>query len=316
MKTREKRNLIFYICIATVPILQFVVMWGIVNINTLRLAFMTWDTELGEYVWAGFDNFKSVISDFLGTNTTGNSIITPYALGNSVKAYLISLVVNTPLCFMFAFYVYKKLRMSKVFQVVLYLPCIVSAIVMTTIYLYFVEEFIPESVPSLGGEGLLSNPETAFVTLIIFSLFYGFGNTAMIYISTMESINPSVIEAAKMDGCNSFQEFVYICFPLCFNIIKLNLTTGLMAILGNDLHLYAFFGGGADERIHTIGYCLTVATLHKGKSYPYLAAYSLLVMIFITPIIMRVKKMFDRMDPLVDQEYAMKRKKKRRNRLC
>lgn len=306
MKAKKKKDLLFYIAIVTIPIIQFVVMWGIVNINTLRLAFMTWDYEAGKYVATGFQNFGKVISDFWGLNATGQSIITPYAVKNSIVAYLVTLLVNTPLSLMFAFYVHKKLRFAKTFQVVLYLPCIVSALVMTTIYLYFVEEFIPDWFPALGSEGLLSNPDTAFPTLLIFTLFYGFGNTAMIYISTMDSINPSIIEAAKMDGCNAFQEFIYICFPLCFSIIKLNLTVGLMAILGNSLHLYAFFGAGADERIHTIGYCLEVATLHNPKSYPYLAAYSILIMIFVAPLIMQFKKLMDRLDPSVEKKTPKK----------
>lgn len=301
MSKKKKKDLLFYIAIAAVPILQFVIMWGIVNINNLRLAFMTWDYDLGKYVRTGMDNFAAVISDFFGTNSSGQSVITPYAIGNSVKAYLFSLLVNTPLSLMFAFYVHRKMRLAKTFRVVLYIPCIVSALVMTTIYLYFVEEFIPERVSTLGGEGLLSNPDTAFATLIAFSLFYGFGNTAMIYISTMDSINPSVVEAAKMDGCNALQEFVHICFPLCFNIIKLNLTTGLMTILGNDLNLYAFFGNGADRRIHTIGYCILVETMHNPKNYPYLAAYSILIMIFVTPLIMCFKKFMDRLDPFMEE---------------
>ena len=314
MKAKKKKDLLFYIAIVTIPIIQFVVMWGIVNINTLRLAFMTWDYETGKYVATGFQNFRDVISDFFGTNVTGTSIITPYAVKNSIIAYFVTLLVNMPLGLIFAFYVHKKMRFAKAFQAVLYLPCIVSVLVMTTIYLYFAEEFIPDWFPSLGNEGLLSNPDTAFITLIIFTLFYGFGNSAMIYVSTMNSINPSIIEAAKMDGCNAFQEFIHIYFPACYSILKISLSTGLMGILGNSLNAYAFFGSAADEKIHTIGYCIQVQTLHNSKSYPYLSAYAILISIFVVPFVLQIKKFLDRIDPSRDTDVPKKNRKKEKHK--
>ena len=54
---RKKKQLIFYICIVALPILQFCVFYIGVNFNSILLAFKTFDADTNKYVFDGFNNF-------------------------------------------------------------------------------------------------------------------------------------------------------------------------------------------------------------------------------------------------------------------
>ena len=312
---RYRGDMIFYWFIAIVPCIQFCLMWGGTNINNILLAFKTWDYDLGDYVWLPnnrlFENFWLNIKDFMGKGTDKLTKITPQTIQNSFLAWGVPLLIGLPFTLSYSFYVHKKLAGTKIFRTILYIPAIVSSVVMTTMFMYFVEKLIPSLIPALKGEGLISNPKTAFPTLIFYSMIFSFGSGSVIYSSTMDSVNPSMVEAAQLDGCNSLQEFIYIYFPMCFNLIKLSLIGCFTGILGAELGLYVFFGQYADARLHTIGYTRTVLTMHYSRVYPYLAAYSLMCMALFTPLVILNKRFLDKFDPFMEEKVSKPKKIKK-----
>ncbi|MBQ8685736.1 MAG: sugar ABC transporter permease [Clostridia bacterium] len=309
--TRRRNNLIFYISMMALPIIQFVIMWGFTNVNTIILAFKRFDVETGEYYFYGFNNFLQVIKDFTGDH----SAVAKYAVVNSVIVYAVNLLIVTPLGLLFSYYIYKKFKGGRVFRTILYIPSIVSSVVMVTIFTYFVENFIPQMMHQLTGRplelGLLSNPETTFQTLLVYSVFFSFGSTTMIYSSSMSNINQSLVEAAMLDGCGLMQEFLTITIPLCFNIIKLNLATSVTGFFTNTLSLHTFYGLAADESLYTIGYFIQKETLSGASNYPYLSAYGLLMGLVVTPLVFGLKAILDKFDPYMEKTiYGKGRAKK------
>ena len=120
MQSRKVKNLIFYICMMALPIIQLGIMYFGVNINSILLAFKTFDYDNARYVYSGFDNFVQVWKDF-----TQSELIVRYALPNALIVFALHLFVTTPLGLIFSFYVYKKFPFSKTFRVILYLPSII-----------------------------------------------------------------------------------------------------------------------------------------------------------------------------------------------
>jgi ABC-type sugar transport system permease subunit len=201
----------------------------------------------------------------------------------------------------FAYYLTKKYPLSGFLQVVLYLPSILSSIVMVTIYNQFAEMTLPSLIFKFTGqtpEGFISNDATVKSALTIYLLFFGFGATTMIFTNSMSSINPSIMEAARIDGCGHFRQFIHMVLPLCFNIIKLQLISIIIGIFTNQFNLYTFFGTGADKNLHTIGYYLYKETLMGGLSrYPYLAAFGLVITLIAVPVVFTFRTIADWLDP-------------------
>lgn len=294
--TRKKSSLIFYISMMTVPVIQFFLMYFCVNINSILLSFKEY-TPTGDFVWLKepFANFKEVFAELRSDQFH-------VAIGNSLTAFSFSLLINIPLSLFFSYYIYKGFVGNKFFRVALYLPNIISSIVMVTIYYAIMDDVIPHLWASIFGgkepNGLISDPNTALPSLIGFSVLFSFGSMTMVFSSTMSSINESVIEASRLDGCNLLQEFIFIIFPLTFNVIKLQLLAALVGIFTNQLSLYTFFDVYADPSLYTIGYYLYRGTVYSGFSgYPFYAAMGLVLTLIAVPIILSIRKLFDKFDP-------------------
>lgn len=306
---RKTGALIFYIAMMAIPVLQFVIMYIGVNINSIFLAFKEYKVNTGEYELSGdlWRNFRQVFI----TLSDPNAKFFPNAITNSLLVFALGLIINLPLSIIFSYYIYKKMPGNKFFRVALYLPSIVSSVVMVTIYFYMMEQALPTLISMATGDkkplGFVSNPDTAMPMLILYSIFFSFGATTMVISGSMSGINTSVIEASRLDGCNLFQEFIYIVFPLSFNVIKLQLITALVGIFTNQLNLYTFFGLQASPRLYTIGYYLYRGVLAEGKAYyPFYAAMGLIFSVIAIPIIFFFRSMFDRWDPAVEKKSGRK----------
>lgn len=299
-KKNDKAKNIFYWTMLAFPILQFVVFYIGVNLNSFALAFQTFDHHGGGFVFVGFDalweNFIAVFREFIETDYLLK------AFNNSIIAYLVGLLVGLTLALLFSYYLYKKYFMSKFFKVILFLPFIISSITLVIIYKYFVESAVPELVLQLTGkeiDGLLSNLDTEFVTILFFSIWTGFGVQTLIYGSAMSNISSEIVDAAKIDGVTPLREFLYINVPMIMPTIAVFVVSSTATIFVNQMNLFSFYGPEASNyNIWTIGYYMyrgmAVDPLSK---YPYYAAFGLVMTMITIPITLIVRGLMNKMDP-------------------
>lgn len=158
-----------YALLMAFPVLHFCVFYVYVNANSIAMAFQNVDPVTGEitFTFANFaDQFK-----FLTTGPALNM------LRVSLLGYVIHLVVGLTTGLMFAYYVYKKRTMSSMFRVLMFLPSIIPAIVLVTIYRYFADNAFPEIIAGLFNlketpQGLFSNNETRLAVIIFTTYSY------------------------------------------------------------------------------------------------------------------------------------------------
>ena len=293
---KRKKELLAYVLFLAIPVLQFIVFYIGVNFNSILLAFKEYTPVLQpdgtyryDYAFAGFENFKDIIAEFTGENPTLR-----IALTNSFLVYAISLVVSVPLALLFSFYIFKKKFMHKTFQLMLFLPSIISGVVMAVAFTNIVDRVYPEIMGKLTGtyaQGLLSNADLRFWVLILFSVWVSFGSGILLYSGAMSRIPPEMLEAARIDGVNDVQEFWHMVFPMVFPTLSTLLVVGVAGIFMNQLNLYTFFPGGSpDETINTLGYYLFFETARaKMDRYPYLAAFGVMITIVVVPLTYAVK---------------------------
>lgn len=301
-KKRSRGKDIFYWSILAFPILQFVVFYIGVNMNSFALAFQEFDYKENGFSFVGFKNFFvnfiDVFEMFKEAKYLGN------AFNNSIIVFLIGLVVGLSLALLFSYYIYKKSRMSKFYKVILFLPYVISSITLVIIYKYFVENAVPELVLKLTGlemEGLLSNPKTEFGAILFFTMWIGFGVQTLIYSSAMSGISNEIVEAAKMDGITPLKEFLLIDIPMIAPTISVFVVSSTATIFANQMNLFSFYGTSASNySIWTIGYYL-----YRGISapettladYPYYAAFGLVMTLISIPITLLVRYIMKKIDP-------------------
>lgn len=295
LKTAKRKDLIFYIIMIAFPVLQFLVMYVYVNINSIMLAFQEFNRESNQFEFIGFENIVKVIDEF------STSYTMQHAFNNSLLVWFLCTIISLPLALLFSYFLYKKFPFEKLFKFSLFLPSMISGIVTVIIYTYFVERAIPALASMIFQEeisGLLANPTTQFITVLFYNVFYSFGGYILLFLGAMNNVSQETKDAAKLDGAEGIKEFYYIVFPEVYSTMSTFLVLSVAGIFMNQFSLYSFYGVAASSEIITFGYLLySITSVATEAEYPRLAAIGLLLTIITVPITLLVKKGLEKIGP-------------------
>ena len=302
-KKTDKSVLCFYISLIILPVIQFVIFYIIVNANSLVLSFKNYYYDDGGNLVSEFVGLKNVFNIYKLMFTDAQYLV---MLKNSLLYYLISIVLGAGISLFFSYYIFKKRLFAGFFKTVLYLPQIVSTMVITIMYKYFCEYGLPNIVETLTGVktgGFSASLNSEFVYMIILLVYLSCGSNMLIYTSTMGSISDSVIEAAEVDGVNSFQEFWYIVLPSIFPTFSLFMVTGMLYIFIGQGCLFNLYGLEAPNEFQNYGYYLYVQVKNyvgDYTHYPHLASFGLALTFIALPLIFGLKWLLQKFGPKAD----------------
>lgn len=294
----KRGKAIFCATIITIPLLQLFLFYICVNFNSILLAFQKFDSN-GNRFFCGLENFKTLFSQFQ------TDVVFKFALKNSFIAFLFTTVFAIPLSLLFAFYIYKKARFGTFFKIMLFMPSVLSSIVVVITYVHFVDLGLPMIMKKFFGikiSGLYSNYDTKFATILFYNVFIGFSGTILMYYSAMCSINQSFVEASQLEGANYTQEFFYITFPMIYPTFVTFFIVGITGFFTNQLNLVSFMG--VDQplpQIQTFGYYMYQQTLGGNANYPRLSALGLMITLVVAPVTMIVKWLLEKYGPSAEE---------------
>lgn len=292
-------NMIFYCCLLAIPLLQFCVFYIGVNFNSIKLSFQgNYDFNTGRYEWVHFQNFKNFFAEWNSSAEFKVSIV------NTLIGLAANLIVGVPLGVLFSYYIYKKRFCHNLFKIVLFMPSIISAVVIVGTFRYFVELAVPEIVKAITGssiKGMLENADTRFGTIIFYNLWIGFGTPILMYVGAMNSIPESASEAAQIEGASLMQEFFHVTLPLAYPTIVTFVIANIAGAFNNQLNLYTFYNNNAPSLIKTFGYIIYSRMQKAGYAdYPYLASIGLLMTIIVVPVTLLTKWALEKFGPSTD----------------
>lgn len=175
----KRSERIFLFTLLAYPVLHVTIFYVGVNFNSILLAFEKYDMNAGKYYFDGISNFMKFF------NALKYESLMKTALKNSCLTYLFMQGVFFPLCVLFSFFIYKKLPGAGFFKIVLFLPQIMSSIVVTLMFKYFVEVGIPYLIKEVThADSLpmswLANVETRYWTLLFYGMWAGFGGSIIL----------------------------------------------------------------------------------------------------------------------------------------
>ncbi len=285
-----KDGQLFYYLVFALPLLQFCIFYIGVNFNSFLLAFRNYDALTGEYSFAGFDNFVL----FFKNVSVDPSL--KYAIKNSLIRYAVSLLIQIPLSLLFSYYIFKQKFAYRTIQALLFLPSILSAIVVCLIFM----QISAHVFPAIGLKDYLGNIHTQFTTIVIYNVWIGFGASILLYSSAMGSVSPDVIDAAHVDGANAIREFFHIIIPSIYPTLSTFIVTGIAGIFIDQANVHSFFSTSADPSSYTIGYYLFTQIVGKTSSYsayPYAASAGLVFTAIAVPLTLFVKWLLEKFGP-------------------
>ncbi len=282
--SRDIQDAIFFASMVIVPTIQFIIFYICVKVNTITLSFKVYEPGTNSFRWDFLANFRTFFMDLTTTE------IFTTAIKNSFIASIFTVGFGIIIGLIFSLYIYRKQFGHKLFKILLFMPSVVSSIVMATVFSKFVDEAYPRLMEQwfdIKATALLAGTNTRWGTLIFYALWSGFGSPILLYVGAMSGISDSVSEAAKLDGCNIVQESWYVTLPLVYPTIIVYVTTGLATIFVNQLNLYSFYQGSADFSISTMGYWFytkTAGAQGAVAEYPYLSAVGLIFTFLALPM--------------------------------
>jgi len=196
-------------------------------------------TLLKEWEYVGLENFVTLFDDpnfYTSLKVTlmfvGGSVALQFSVG-----LLMALVLN------------QQIRGSGVYRAILIIPWTISAVIAAFSFKFILDDnfgILNYILNQLGVEsvGWLSDPNIVIWSLVIANMWYGTPFTLLFLTAGLLSINPSLYEAARIDGASKMRSLFHITLPLLkpFMIINLILIT-MWSVNLFDIQLIMTGGG-------------------------------------------------------------------------
>ncbi|PJJ61871.1 carbohydrate ABC transporter permease [Compostimonas suwonensis] len=271
--SRRKINHRYLLFLAPALVL-FAVFQAYPIVRSLILSFQS--REGGELAWVGFRQYERLIGD-------PNFWL---ALGNT----LIILVIQVPLMLLIALVVASALRSSYVklktgFRLIYFLPAVTALLAYAIVFRALLNGDSGVANQIIGMFGVepinwLGDPFWARVSLISAVTWRWMGYNMVIMLAGMSSIDPSVREAATMDGANAGQTFRYITVPLLKPVILFCVVTSTIGTLQMFDEPYILTQGGPAGATLTIVLYL-YRTAFKSLDFGYASAIAWVLVIIV-----------------------------------
>lgn len=295
MQSKKKKNLtrtLFILFGIAVPVLNFLVFYLYANFSSFTMAFTNNRGELS------FDNFLRLWKALSEADSDLR-----VALKNTLLMFGV-LVVQFPFQVLVSYFLYKKVPGHKFYRIVFFLPTIIFSVAVSMVFKQMVgtNGFIAKAIGDLMGldyvPDLLADSRFANATVIIQWLWLKFPGDLIIWGGTFARIPEEVLESARVDGVNWWQEFTKIIVPMVWPTVALKMVLlgcGLFSASGNVWLLTR--GQYGTETIVSWMYNTlqgNSGAAYASNVYNYLSAVGLVITVIAVTLSSFIRKWTDR----------------------
>ncbi|HHU89057.1 MAG: carbohydrate ABC transporter permease [Sphaerochaetaceae bacterium] len=244
---------VFYVVLVVVPIFQ-----------SVRFSFYRWDGLGPPTRFIGLANYKEILHDQVFWK----------ALKNNLIVVFVSLLGQMPPAIFLAIILTGKIKGKSFLRTVYFAPQIISTVATGYLFYYVYEPtfgLLNQLLRSLGmgwaTRGWLGDPSIALYSVLFVICWKYIGFYMVLFMASIEGIPQELYEAARIDGCTSWQTVRKITLPLLSPTLK---TACVLSIVGSikyfDLIWVMTTGGPArsTELIATYMYKKTFLSWQMG----------------------------------------------------
>lgn len=228
--------------------------------------------------WQGLGNYARLLHDKIFLK----------ALGNNLLFLAIQVPVMLVLGLFFAYILQTdRLKGRGFFRMALFLPCITSLVAYSIVFrtMFMNDGLINQLLMRLQiiekPIQWMTNKNLARMVVIIALCWRWTGYNAMYYIAGLQNIPRDMIEAARIDGCNMFQEFFKIVVPQLKQVIIFTSITSTIGTLQLFDEIQTLTKGGPANGTMTVSYYIFKQSFELNNNYGYSAAMSWVIVILI-----------------------------------
>ena len=224
-----------YLLLMTLPVIAYYIIFQYLPMGGILIAFKNYSPRLGIFgsQWVGFRWFEQFFSSVYALRVIKNTLL--------ISLYGIAWGFPIPVLFALFLNELRNAKFKKFVQTVSYLPHFISTVIICGMLITFLsptEGIVNAVLMNLGVEPIsFLNEPGWFRTIYVGStVWQEFGWNSIIYLAAITSIDPTLYEAARIDGASRWRQMASITFPsiLPTIIIMLILNTGVIMSVGYE----------------------------------------------------------------------------------
>ncbi|MCL3777111.1 MULTISPECIES: sugar ABC transporter permease [unclassified Actinomyces] len=238
-------------------------------------------------------NYERLLNDEIFIMTLRTTFVyliiqVPLMLGT---ALVLSVLLNNP-----------NLKLKGLFRTAIFLPCAVSLVSYSLVFrtLFTNDGFVNDMLMGLGlidsPVNWLGNTMTARMVIILGLLWRWTGYNMVFYLAGLQNIDPSTIEAARIDGANAWQTFWHVTVPQLKPMILLTAimsTNGTLQLFDESWNLTR---GGPAYTSMTMSHYLYELSFLKSPNFGYASALSYVILALVAVLALIQMKVGDKRD--------------------
>ena len=224
----------------TLIALTFLFLIPVVRLFSLSLTSTNTITNQSTYI--GLKNYAYLLKNAMFQKAFGNTLFF------TVTKLALEIVISLVLAVMLDMYI----PWRKFLRISYFLPVIVPVVASSIIWMWLYDPAIGPLNQLLRFLGLPTSnyiyaESSALMSIVAFAVWRGIGYDIIIFISGLQGISDSVVEAARIDGANERQIFRHVKLPLLSPIVMFVVMMGMIGCFQAFTEVDIMTGGGPNN---------------------------------------------------------------------
>lgn len=221
-------------------IFRYLPMWG------LLIVFQEYRPFLGlrGSSWVGFAHFQSFLTNPIFWNVVANTIV--------LSIYGILFVFPAPIILALMLNEVRNMKFKRTIQTISYLPFFISTVVIVSLVTGILSPTtgpIAQVYRSLGMQPVhfLASVEYFRAIFTLSDVWRTIGFSSIIYLAALSGIDPSLYEAATIDGAGRFKQMLHITVPGIMPTVVILLILRVGAMMETNFEMAFLLGNPANR---------------------------------------------------------------------
>jgi ABC-type sugar transport system permease subunit len=209
--------------------------------QSIYFSFTDWNGVNAVKEWVGFANYQELMHDDLFW----------LALQHTVTWVIIGTIAPIVIGMLLAVLLWQRPKGFNVFRTFYFMPQVLSSVVISIIWNWIYNPIfgiLNKSLDAIGlkdvSRGWTGDPDVALYAVLVAAIWATIGLCMVIFLAGLQNVSKDLLEAATVDGANSWQRFWHVTVPQMANV--LNVVIALLLIGGFSVFdiVFVMTGGG------------------------------------------------------------------------
>lgn len=264
--------------------------WILLAPAVIVLYLMIWRPSVMGIVWSffkmkgytpkefvGFENYIRVVTDAQFWPVIWNTL--QYVFWSFIIGFIPPVII--------AFFLNEMVHFRNGLRTIIYLPAILPGITILLLwyFMYYPNETgmlnMLLSKFNLAPYIWLNDARFTILFIVIEMTWAGFPGTMFLYYTTIQGIDPTLYEAATIDGAGPFKRFINVSLPQISGLLLLNVVRQLIGVFQVMQEPMVMTGGGPNGASISLGYQLYQYGFVQGRVGQALALGTITFIILI-----------------------------------